>query len=255
MSIIKNEIPILEYDDDPTAVIMPEDEKLDIKLPRKAVFAFLGDEIDRYAEAHDARIIMHFVSMTKLYPIYVFEAEGQEICLVQAPVGAAAAVQILDWLFAYGVREVISGGSCGVLTPFGENTFLVPKRALRDEGTSYHYLPPSRFVEVSAAARSAIARALEAHGLRCTEVTTWSTDGFYRETAGMVGYRRSEGCEVVEMECAALAACAELRGAVWGELLFTADSLADAQNYDPRGWGLDSVEYALRLCVDAVLAI
>lgn len=60
---------------------------------------------------------------------------------------------------------------------------------------------------------------------------------------------------MVEMECAALAACAEMRGAVWGELLYTADSLANIGAYDERNWGRDSVEYALELCMDAVLKI
>ena len=60
---------------------------------------------------------------------------------------------------------------------------------------------------------------------------------------------------MVEMECAALAACAEMRGAVWGELLYTADSLANIEAYDERNWGGDSVEYALELCMDAVLKI
>ena len=55
----------------------------------------------------------------------------------------------------------------------------------------------------------------------------------------------------MEMECSALAACAQMRNAIWGELLFTADTLADA--YDERDWGEDSAEYALQLCVEAVL--
>ena len=122
------------------------------------------------------------VSATKDYPVYVLDAGGQQICLMQAPVGAAAAAQIMDWLIAYGVREIISGGSCGVLTDMKENTFLVPYKALRDEGTSYHYLPPERFFEISEKARSAIERTLTDHDLQYIEVITWSTDGFFRET-------------------------------------------------------------------------
>ena len=56
MPIIKNTIPILEYDDNPLSVIMPTHEKLGITLPEKAVFAFLGDTIDDYAKAHNAAI-------------------------------------------------------------------------------------------------------------------------------------------------------------------------------------------------------
>ena len=141
------------------------------------------------------------------------------------------------------------------MTDMEEDTFLVPYKALRDEGTSYHYLPPERFVEISQKARSAIEKALTDHNLQYIEVITWSTDGFFRETKEKVEYRKKEGCSVVEMECSALAACAKMRGAVWGELLFTADTLADAEHYDERNWGGDSVEYALELCIEAVLNI
>ena len=255
MSIMKNEFPILEYDTESVSVIMPDHEKLGITLPKKAVFAFLGEETDRYAVSHGGTVACVFNSVTKDYPVYVLDAGGEKICLCAAPAGASAAAQILDWMIAYGVREIISAGSCGALVDMEENRFLIPKAALRDEGTSYHYMPPSRFIEVNAAARAAIEKALRERGMKFEETVTWSTDGFYRETKEKVAYRKSEGCSVVEMECAALAACAELRGAVWGELLYTADTLADADRYDERNWGGDSVACALGICIDAVLII
>lgn len=255
MSVIKNDIPILEYDTDPVAVIMPHHEHIEMPLPKKAVFAFLRDDVDRYAEEHNAIVASRFMSATKEYPVYILDVNGQQICLMQAPVGAPAATQILDWLIAYGVQEIISCGSCGVLVDMDENVFLVPHRALRDEGTSYHYLPPKRFIEISEKARSAIEKTMNHHNLPYLEVITWSTDGFYRETKEKVDYRKSEGCSVVEMECSALAACAQLRGVVWGELLYTADTLADAERYDERNWGDDSVAYALELCIEAVVNI
>ena len=255
MSITKNDIPILEFDSEKSAVIMPNHERINMKLPRKAVLAFLGSAVDHYAAAHQAKIAGYFVSATKEYPVYVMDIKNQQISLMQAPVGAPAAVQVLDWLISYGAREIISGGSCGVLVDLDENVFLVPDKALRDEGTSYHYLPPSRFAEISKEARSAIEKTLKDHNLNYTEVTTWSTDGFFRETKEKVEYRIAEGCSVVEMECAALAACAQMRGAIWGELLFTADTLADAEHYDERNWGDDSVGYALELCIEAVQKI
>lgn len=277
------DLPILEYDSDKSAVLMPNHDNISVQLPSKAVFAFLGDEIDQYALSRKATIVANFESATKKYPIYVLEEkvkkkvgdkldenadekldessdekveeETQEICLVQAPVGAPAAVQILDWLISYGVREVVSAGSCGSLVDYAENVFLVPYKALRDEGTSYHYLPPSRYVDVSERSRRAILQTLQAHNLPHHEVKTWTTDGFFRETKGKVASRKQEGCAVVEMECSALAACAQMRGIVWGEILYTADTLHDVENYDERNWGGDSKAYALELCIEAVLRI
>ncbi len=255
MLIMKNEIPILEFDTDITAVIMPTHENLDLNLPQKAVFAFLGAHIDEYAKAHGAVQVGKFLSATKDYPIYVVKYKGEDVCLCQAPVGAAPAAQLMDWLIGYGAREIITGGCCGALSNFEENVFLVPYKALRDEGTSYHYMRPSRFVEINTTAMKAIEKTITEHGLEYREVITWTTDGFYRETKEKVAYRKQEGCEVVEMECAALAACASLRNALWGCILFTADTLADAENYDERNWGGDSFAYALELCLDAIINI
>ena len=253
MAIIKNEIPILEYDDSQLSVLMPNHDKLNLQLPKKAVFAFLGSHTDEYANKHNCEIVAKFESATKVYPIYLTHYQGHEICLCQAPVGSAPATQILDWLISYGVKEVISAGSCGALIDIPENTFLVPKKALRDEGTSYHYLPPSRYVELNPIALKAIEQTLNKHNYSYIECLTWSTDGFFRETKDKVEYRRSEGCSVVEMECSSLAACSEFRNIIFGQILFTADTLADINNYDMRGWGGESFEIALSLCLDAVI--
>ena len=250
--IQKHAIPILEFDDNPQAVIMPNHEGLDLKLPKKCIYAFLEEEIDRYAQEVEADCVGEFVSATKTYPVYVMDYKGEKVCLVQAPVGSAPAAQFMDWLIGYGVEKIISTGTCGVLTNIEENAFLVPVRALRDEGASYHYAPPSRYMDVNVEAISAIEQVLEQLGVPYEEVMTWSTDGFYRETAEKVAYRKEEGCAVVEMECAALAAVAQLRGAVWGELLFTADSLADLDNYDQRDWGAEAFDKALELCLEIV---
>ena len=174
--IQKHAIPILEFDDNPQAVLMPTHEGLDLKLPKKCIYAFLEEE----------------------------------------------------------------------------NAFLIPVRALRDEGTSYHYVAPSRYMEMQIEAVSAIEQVLEQRGIPYEEVMTWTTDGFYRETAEKVAYRKEEGCAVMEMECSALAAVAQLRGVVWGELLFTADSLADLENYDSRDWGSEAFDKALELCLAIV---
>ena len=251
--IHKHEIPILEFDDNPQAVIMPTHEDLDLNLPSRCVYAFLGEEIERYANAIGAEKVGEFVSATKTYPVYVMTYNGEEICLAQAPVGSAAAAQFLDWLIGYGVKQILSTGTCGVLVDMPENVFLIPTRALRDEGASYHYVAPSRYVEVNRRALTAIETVLRQASIPYQEVMTWSTDGFYRETPDKVAYRIEEGCSVVEMECAALAAVAQLRDAVWGLLLFTADSLADLENYDQRDWGSEAFGEALVLCLDIIV--
>ena len=64
-----------------------------------------------------------FVSATKTYPVYVMDYKGEKVCLAQAPVGSAPAAQFMDWLIGYGVKKIISAGSCGVLVDIEENDF------------------------------------------------------------------------------------------------------------------------------------
>ena len=252
MALHKHEIPILEYDDSEISVIMPTHQELGIRLPEKLIYAFLGEATDNYAKKNNLVEVAHFVSETKLYPVYITEYKGEQIAICQAPVGAAAAAQILDWLIGYGAKKVLATGCCGALVDLPENMFLVPTKALRDEGASYHYLPPSRYVEIDPKVLTSIEEAMKKLGLPYTECITWTTDGFYRETAALVEYRRAEGCAVVEMECSALAACAQFRGAQFGQILYTADTLVNTENYDERSWGEESIEKALYICLDVI---
>lgn len=251
MALIKHEFPILERDTAQDAIIMPN-RGGQYSFPEKCVFAFLEDAVDRFAINNGCEEITFFESITKNYPIYKTIYNGEEVCFCQAPCGAAAAVPILDFLISYGARYIIACGSCGALHPFDENEIIIPTSALRDEGASYHYIEPSRFIEIDPRAVAAIKKAADQAGIPYEECITWTTDGFYRETKEMVKYRMEEGCQVVEMECSALAACAQFRNAVFGQILFTADTLAELDKYDERDWGKSSYEKVLDLSFKAV---
>lgn len=108
MTLIKHELPILERDTEPLAIIMPNRHNL-YCFPEKCVFAFLGDVTNQYALKHNCKEIGVFESITKTYPIYSTIYKGEEICFCQAPCGASAATQILDYLIGYGVKYVITG--------------------------------------------------------------------------------------------------------------------------------------------------
>lgn len=250
--IIKNEIPILEYDNESKEVIAPNHDCENLKLPEKCVFAFIGSKVDDYAVAHGAKVVEEFVTISQIFKVYVLDYKGEDICLVQSPIGAPAATQLIDTLVTCGCKKIIATGSCGVLADLPENAFIIPTRALRDEGTSYKYLPASRYIDICPEALEVITDTFSQKNIPYTTCTTWSTDGFFRETKDMVKYRLSEGCAVVEMECAALAACVLKRGGKFGQFLFTADSLANVHEYDARDFGYDSHEKALLLALDIV---
>ena len=242
-----NEVPLLEYDDESQEVIRPGSFYGDIRLPEKCLFAFLGDVVDSYAARNKATMAVELITVSHKTKVYVLHEEDEDITLVQSIVGAPAATLIMDNLISFGCKKFIAVGSCGVLSDVSENASLVPVRALRAEGTSYHYLPASRYIELDEEPVSLMKECFSKMGLPFETCTTWTTDAFFRETKDMVAKRIADGCSVVEMECAALAACCRKRGARFGQFLFTADSLANVHEYDSRDFGKASHEKALLL--------
>ena len=112
---------------------------------------------------------------------------------------------------------------------------VVPSAAVRDEGTSYHYLPPSREVEADPRGIAAIEAVLRRHGVEYLVGKTWTTDAVYRETRERVQRRRSEGCLTVEMEAATFFAVAKFRSVPVGQILYGGDDLGGTE-WDHREW-------------------
>ena len=162
MSLIKNDIPILEYDTNSKAVIMPG-HSTNFHFPERAVMLFMETEIDDYAMTNKCEIIGQFISITKVFPVYKTVHNGVELAICQAPLGGAASTQIMEQLIAGGVKKVIATGCCGALVADNEGDFYIPTSALRQEGTSYHYLPPSREVMLNQSAINAIEKILINH--------------------------------------------------------------------------------------------
>lgn len=250
MSLIKNEIPVLEYDTDQNAVFMPEGATGE-PYPETAVMLFMDKEVDDYVEKNDCKLLDSLNCIPKMIDVWQIEYQGKKICFCKTPLGGPAAAQMMEMLYAKGVRRFLASGCCGALVEGTEGEFYIPTAALRQEGTSYQYLPPAREVHTDAQVNGAIKKAVESAGYSCKECKTWTTDALFRETKEMVNYRRQEGYVVVDMECASMAACAQMRGAAFGQLLFTADSLADENKHDTRGWGADTFATALKLVFDA----
>lgn len=98
-------------------------------------------------------------------------------------------------------------------------------------------------------------KVLAKHKLPYIKCTTWSTDGFYRETKEMVAHRIKQGCQAVEMECAAMAAIAQYRGKVFGQLLYSGDLLVGDGEYDDRSWNtnLSARERLFQITLEALL--
>ncbi len=232
---MNHEYPILEYDSNPHAMIEPNHllRPLDM-LPEHCVICFFQEVIR--AACDEASQVFVLRSEMGSNPVYVIERDGQRFAVFHPGVGAPIAGGFLEEVIALGAKKFIACGGAGVLNAeLTVGHVVVPILAVRDEGLSYHYLPPSRDVAASAEAVEAIQQTLEAHHVPYVIGKTWTTDALYRETPGKVARRRDEGCITVEMEAAAFFAVAKFRGVTFGQLLYGGDDLS-GDVWDHRDW-------------------
>ena len=143
--------------------------------------------------------------------LWLFTLDGYEIGVVGCAVGASFAVLVAEEMFASGCALLISVTSSGQITPIGAPPyFILIDRSLRDEGTSYHYLPPSEWSDAPEPLLSQLAGAFE-EGPRVLCGATWTTDAPFRETEAAIAAARARGILAVEMEAAGLYAFAKAR--------------------------------------------
>lgn len=229
--------PILEYDPAPTALIEPSRVIKPLEtMPEYVVMCFFQEVIDKTCRQTNAPVIFKTGSEIGSNPIYSIEFEGKHVAVLHPGVGAPLAAAFLEEIIALGCRKIIAVGGAGVLNrDLTVGHAILPTSAVRDEGTSYHYLPAGREVAPSAAAVEAIRQTLEQHHVPYVEGKAWTTDAIYRETTAKIARRKAEGCICVEMEAAAFFAVAQFRGVTFGQLLYGGDDVS-GDEWDHRDW-------------------
>jgi len=238
---MKQKYPILEYDPTRKAIIEPGELIKPEEIPERGVICFFQEVLTSLVE----RGLLTKISSTRSeigeHIFYELEMQGERFTVFHAPLGAA----MLEEAIAKGVRRFVACGGAGVLNrEIAVGHVVIPTSAIRDEGTSYHYLPPSREVTPSDIATAAIERTLKRHDVPYVLGKTWTTDAFYRETPNKIALRREEGCLTVEMEAAAFFAVARFRNVVFGQILYGGDDVS-GETWDSRTWHRTSVREKL----------
>lgn len=230
-----------EFDPNPAAVINPSNIHTPVEgCPKAAVSCFERKTFGRMAERLGAEPFALTKCANMEIPVFRAEYKGIEIALYEAYVGAAGCVGMLEDLFAMGVEKLVLFGTCGVLDRSIEHCgIIIPTAALRDEGTSFHYAPPSDEIEVNPKYREEFIEILGCHKCSYTMGKVWTTDALYRETAEKMNRRKAQGCVCVDMECSAVAALAQFRGKEVFHFFHAADNL-DGEAWDSRGLSQDS---------------
>lgn len=185
---------------------------LELPVPPIAVLDPDGDVVRHLQESGRGRLHPGWACYhTQMWTV---DLAGIEVGVVGMAVGAPFAVLVAEQLAASGAELVISVTSAGQLVSLPQTPcWVLIERALRDEGTSCHYLPPGQWGELAPRLRARLDGALATPGSGPVITgASWTTDAPYRETTAAVTAARSAGALCVEMEAAALYAYAAARG-------------------------------------------
>jgi uridine phosphorylase len=166
--------------------------------------------------------------------VYRGHAGAGRLTIARTPFGAPGCVALAEELAAFGAKQILFVGYCGSLQPsVRAGDIIVPSEAIREEGTSYHYLPPDVATKPHQEILGVIRDCLERKKIPYHQGKIWTIDAIYRETKGKVKQYQAEGVLGVEMELAALFAFGMARQVAVGGLLVVADELS-AESWLPR---------------------
>jgi uridine phosphorylase len=230
------DLPLFEHDFEGPAVIEPSQVLEPIDIPKCAVLCFFNDVIESVAVRPDAQVVATLRVAHGAHPIYEIEHAGRRLAVLNPGVGAPLAAGLMEEAIALGCRNLVAVGGAGALVP--ELTLghaVIVESALRDEGTSFHYVPPGRILDADPRGIASLRRILEDASVPFVGGRSWTTDGVYRETRAAVKNRIAESCITVDMEAAAFIAVAHYRDVRFAQLLYAGDSLA-GDEWDERGW-------------------
>jgi len=215
---------------DPSRVFSPIEG-----MPKVAVSCFSYVTFDRMlALFPDREQIAELKTASQRYPVYKVRYRDVELALYMSAVGAPVCVGQQEELYAMGVECPVIFGTCGVLDRnIADCAVILPTSAMRDEGTSYHYVPPGDEIAVNVHHGQLFMNLMEELHLPCVTGKCWTTDSMYRETREKTARRKAAGCVCVDMECASVAAVAQFRGKEALHFFYAADNL-DSAEWDER---------------------
>ena len=224
-----------EFDFNKTAVIEPWFVNQPVEnFPETVVSIFHHTLFSRIAEFLGGKMIAETKDVDGHWPVYEVNYKGKRFAFYKARLGAPACVGSFEDIIPMGAKRIILLGNCGVLDKSIEDCgIIIPTKAIRDEGTSYHYTPANNYIDVNKKYIPEFISVLETFGYPYVTGTTWTTDAFYRETRRKVARRKEMGAICVEMECAAMQAMCNFRGVEFFQFFYAGDNL-DHSVWDPR---------------------
>lgn len=241
------------------ALFTPADTTKEIAdFPEICVSTFSENIIQKFASLKNTEKIAELYSANGIIPVYKIRYKDTDIAFYLSRVGAPACVVGFEEIVAMGAKKFVLFGSCGVLNDdLVKENIVIPVSAIRDEGTSYHYMAPSKEIKATEQSVQILENVLRNCGYPYVKVKTWTSDAIYRETIAAIQERRQEGCFVVEMECASMLAVSQYRNIPFIQFLYGADNLSSDkwEIRDLESYGLTNAEKYMVLAFECGLAM
>lgn len=215
------------FDKNKIAKLNPSDcVKFIEDFPRIGITCFSKKLIDRYVELLNGQEIAQLGSENGKIPIYKITYQGLDIALYMSRVGAPACTVSYEEITAMGLEKLIMFGTCGVLDKnISELAIIIPTAAIRDEGTSFHYLKPKNEIKINEKYKEQFKEILNNKNCSYIEGKVWTTDAPYRETDKKITKMKKKGAICVDMECSAMNAVAQFRNKDFFHFFYAADNL------------------------------
>lgn len=225
----------------------------DSPIPRICVLDFDGDLSDWVASTGRSSACPAWACFhTRMQLV---QADGMTAGVVARTIGGPYAVLVAEQMLASGAEVIVGLTSAGrVSASLPVPSIVVPDRALRDEGTSYHYVAPEPEIAAPAAIGEALAAELRYGPLPVSRGTVWTTDAPYRETASQLQQHARDGVLAVEMQAASLYALAAAKHAQIGVVAHVTNAID--HDGDPFAKGGEEISFEiLRLIVRAAASV
>jgi len=253
---MKMKIPLLEYDPSLDAIIDPKQIERNPGFPDKAILCYFNDPLCRLLESYKSEKIKELYTTFGAHPVYLVDYDGNPVIIMHPGIGAPLTAGLMEELISLGCRKFINFGGAGVLKsdiPFG--SLILIESAIRDEGTSYHYQPASRIINVPKEDIESISKILKSKDISYIKGRCWTIDAFYRETQKKVQMRRAEGAICVDMECSALIAVSKFRNVKFIPILMASDDLGGGSWVQRTCNDICGLQYKLlTLCIEVLLS-
>lgn len=247
----ESKYPILEFDDAKVAKLNPASFAKQPFKTNKLIITFFPEVMDKLLS--EGKITLE-QTIAGENPVTIYRFIDSATLLTLGIVGCPSCAGNLDLFNAMGITKVMFCGGGGVLDKNIEvGQILVVDGAIRDEGFSYHYIEPSRYIYANPNVVQAITQYLEKHGVSYIRGLTWTTDALFRETSDRIARRKKEGAKIVEMEQAGCLAVSQFRGFEYGALIYGGDDVSQDE-WNGRSWrSREGIRYDLvTLCRELV---